>query len=588
MERRAARKGPRWPPLVPPQEPIDACHRIVVVITIRLPAAFQRLAWSNLVAQSAEQIGLAAAPLVAVFALGAGARDIGLLQSAQTLPFLLLSIPLGVIADRRSRRTLMALAESVRALAMLCVLLLVITHALSAAAARRCSAFSARRARWPTTSRRLRWCRRWCARASPAANGRLELARSVAYSAGPALGGLLVGWIGAGWAYGCAAGLSAAAAICSRDCANRARRSAATRHFLTELREGARFVGRDALLRPMLATAVFFNIGFFILQSVYVPYAVQRLGLSASAVGVTLGAYGVGMVCGALAAPAVARRIAFGRMLLVGPFCGLAASLVMVGTLAAPSFWLAASSFFLLGAGPILWTVGSTTLRQAITPANMMGRVSALNSTATYGARPLGALLGAAISARFGMGPCLVAAAAGFVVQAWIIAASPAARLVRIPERSAAACRDLKTALSFSMCGVSSKRPFGCRCNQQVRADVFRQLIRSRSARGRRRGFVPPDRDEADLQAKELGHAVEGLDGRIAGAALDVLDDAAADASVRGELGLGQARHLAHRFHGLGNASCRPGRSVHRRRGAARSALHGWVGFDVACGASGG
>ncbi|MFP3607763.1 MFS transporter, partial [Paraburkholderia sp. SIMBA_053] len=41
----------------------------------------------------------------------------------------------------------------------------------------------------------------------PVANGRIELARSVAYSAGPALGGLLVGWIGAGWAYGCAAAL---------------------------------------------------------------------------------------------------------------------------------------------------------------------------------------------------------------------------------------------------------------------------------------------------------------------------------------------------------------------------------------------
>src|SRR6201991_4046696 len=95
-----------------------------------LPAAFQRLAWSNLVAQSAEQISLAAAPLVAVFALGADARDTGLLQTAQTLPFLLLSIPLGVWADRRSRRTLMALSESVRVVAMLCILLLVMTHAL--------------------------------------------------------------------------------------------------------------------------------------------------------------------------------------------------------------------------------------------------------------------------------------------------------------------------------------------------------------------------------------------------------------------------------------------------------------------------
>ncbi|MDI7066526.1 MFS transporter, partial [Klebsiella pneumoniae] len=112
----------------------------------------------------------------------------------------------------------------------------------------------------------------------------------------------------------------------------------------------------------------FFNLGFCVLQAVYVPYAVHRLGLSASMVGVTLGAYGVGMVCGALAAPAIARRLAFGRVLTIGPSCGLLASLVIVATIVAPSFWLAMLSFFLLGAGPILWVVGSTTLRQAITP----------------------------------------------------------------------------------------------------------------------------------------------------------------------------------------------------------------------------
>src|SRR3546814_2587835 len=42
-----------------------------------LPAAFRRLAWSNLAAQSAEQVGLAAAPIVAVLALGAGAAESG-------------------------------------------------------------------------------------------------------------------------------------------------------------------------------------------------------------------------------------------------------------------------------------------------------------------------------------------------------------------------------------------------------------------------------------------------------------------------------------------------------------------------------
>ncbi|WCM19054.1 MFS transporter [Paraburkholderia bryophila] len=409
-------------------------------IRSRLPAAFQRLAWSNLVAQSAEQISLAAAPLVAVFMLGADARDTGLLQTAQTLPFLLLSIPLGVWADRRSRRLLMTLAESVRVIAMLCVLLLVSTHALSLpllaalgfVAATGTVAYNvAAPSLVPALVPR---------EAFASANGRLELARSVAYSAGPALGGLLVGWIGAGWAYGCAAGLSALAVALLAGLREPPRATVPQRHFLLELRDGTRFVLRDALLRPMLATAVFFNLGFFILQAVYVPYAVHRLGLSASMVGVTLSAYGVGMVCGALAAPAIARRLAFGRVLIIGPSCGLLASLVMVATLVAPSFWLAMLSFFLVGAGPILWVVGSTTLRQAITPERMMGRVSALNSTATYGARPLGALLGAAISARWGMDACLVAAAAAFVVQALIIFMSPAARLERIPEQSAAAC----------------------------------------------------------------------------------------------------------------------------------------------------
>jgi predicted MFS family arabinose efflux permease len=392
-----------------------------------------------MLARSAEQISLAAAPLVAVFALGAGARETGLLQTAQTLPFLLLSIPLGVWADRRSRRTLMTLAESVRVVAMLCVLLLVMTHALSLPllaalgfiAATGTVAYNvAAPSLVPSIVPREAYAQ---------ANGRLELARSVAYSAGPALGGLLVGWIGADWAYGCAAGLSALAVALLAGLREPPRASASQRHFLLELRDGTHFVLHDALLRPMLATAIFFNLGFFVLQAVYVPYAVHRLGLSASMVGVTLGAYVVGMVCGALAAPAIARRLAFGRVLIIGPSCGLLASLVMVATIVTPSFWLAMLSFFLLGAGPILWVVGSTTLRQAITPERMMGRVSAINSTATYGARPLGALLGAAISARWGMDACLVAAAAAFVVQALIIVMSPAARLANIPEGAAVA-----------------------------------------------------------------------------------------------------------------------------------------------------
>src|SRR5665213_2494183 len=90
-----------------------------------LPATFNRLAWSNLAAQSAEQIALAAAPIVAVLLLGVGEGETGLLQTALTLPFILFAIPAGLLADRISRRHLMAGAEALRAVALVAILLLI-------------------------------------------------------------------------------------------------------------------------------------------------------------------------------------------------------------------------------------------------------------------------------------------------------------------------------------------------------------------------------------------------------------------------------------------------------------------------------
>src|SRR6202030_764492 len=91
----------------------------------QLPSTFNRLAWSNLAAQSAEQIALAAAPIVAVLLLGVGEGQTGLLQTALTLPFILFAIPAGLLADRFSRRWLMTGSEALRAAALLAILLLI-------------------------------------------------------------------------------------------------------------------------------------------------------------------------------------------------------------------------------------------------------------------------------------------------------------------------------------------------------------------------------------------------------------------------------------------------------------------------------
>src|SRR3954466_14096360 len=91
----------------------------------QLPPTFNRLAWSNLAAQSAEQVALAAAPIVAVLLLGVGEGQTGLLQTALTLPFVLFAIPAGLLADRISRRRLMAGSEALRAAALLAILALI-------------------------------------------------------------------------------------------------------------------------------------------------------------------------------------------------------------------------------------------------------------------------------------------------------------------------------------------------------------------------------------------------------------------------------------------------------------------------------
>jgi hypothetical protein len=82
--------------------------------------------------------------------------------------------------------------------------------------------------------------------------------------------------------------------------------------------------------------------------------------------------------------------------------------------------------------GPILWIISTTTLRQAITPPELLGRVSAINILA-YGARPIGSGLGALIGGLYGVEACLLAALLGFIMQACIIAVSPAVRLAHQP-----------------------------------------------------------------------------------------------------------------------------------------------------------
>ncbi|QHE92088.1 MFS transporter [Pandoraea fibrosis] len=409
-------------------------------VTSLVTSLVASLTQANLAAQFSEQMTLAVIPIVAVIALGASAEQTASLQAATTLPFLLLSLPAGVLADRYRRKPLMVATELLRAVALLGLFALFRAHLLTLPAlgvlgfamATGTVVFGAAA---PSLVAAL---------VAPGdlltANRQLEIARSIAFTAGPALGGLMAGWASATPAFATAFALSLASVYCLTRLPAEAPRVASRRHFLRELADGVRFIAHSPYLRPIVATAFVFNTSWYLLLAIFAYYAIHSLTFSAQAVGIALGVYGFGMVCGAFGYRHIARRLSFGRQIVLGPACAAVASLLMLATWRLSggvlTYAVVFAAFFLFGCGPIVWTISTTSLRQTVTPGGLIARVSAVIMTATAGARPFGACLGAWLASTLGTRYCLVAMAGGFAVQLGIIVFSPASRLSAIEAAS--------------------------------------------------------------------------------------------------------------------------------------------------------
>ena len=399
-----------------------------------LPPAFHKLAISNLLAQSAEQLTLAAVPIVAVLMLQAGPGQIGVIAAVQSLPFLLFSMPLGLLADSMSRRKLMLLSEILRVLALMVLIAGLLLDQISVTLLATVGFFAAvgtvgfsvsAPSLVPALVNRAHLAK---------ANGRLELARSMAFAGGPALAGALIAWMGASTSFVLSLMLSLGAVGFLNQIKEPARQAAPDRHPWLELKDGAHFVWTHELLRPILFTSVAWNISWFVSQAIYVPYAIRTLGMSSSAVGITLACYGAGMIFGSLMASKIVARITFGNAILLGPFFSVLAAAVMAATHFWPLSTVAGLAYFLFGFGPIIWTITSTTLRQSVTPNTLMGRVTAINIVAGTGARPIGALLGGLVGETFSDLASLLVVVAGFSVQAIIISLSRVRSLQSLSE----------------------------------------------------------------------------------------------------------------------------------------------------------
>ena len=397
-----------------------------------------RLSFANLAANGAEQLAMAAIPLMAALTLGATAESMGALSAVQTLPFLLFSLIVGIWADRMPRHLLMAGSEAGRALLLLLVPLLavagwldLVSLALLGFALSACTVMFnvAAQAYLPAIVARD---------GLAAANAKIEFTRAAAVFLGPGLAGAIAGWASPAWALAVSAITSATAAVLlltpgmRRDLPVAAEKPPIRR----ALAEGLMIVWRHPLLRAIAACAMAWNFSWFVLMAVFVLFAVNTLELTPAQVGIALGAQGLGMLLAALAAPAIHARLRLGIMIILGPATSLFAAFAIGGatmTAESTAFTLLVSGFFLFGFGPMLWTIGQTSLRQAIVPLRLIGRVSAIQQVATLGMRPLGALVGGAVGERFGLEVAIWLAVAGYGLQLAVILLSQMPGLTVLP-----------------------------------------------------------------------------------------------------------------------------------------------------------
>lgn len=400
----------------------------------RLPRSFRRFWWGETVSGFGSAVTVLALQTLVVVTLGGGATQVGWLNAARWLPYLVLGLVVGALVDRVRRRPVMVATDLLRALILGLVplasvlglldleLLLVLVVAFGTASLVNDAASMSTVPRLVPRGQLQR------------AHARLDGSAAVAQTAGPAVAGALVRAVGAPVAVlvDALTFLFSAAMVATLRSApepKRARDPGGVRSLLREIAEGARWAyGRSGLARLAVATHVWFVAQALVLV-VVAPYAYLQLRLTAFQLGLVFAVAGVGALVGATLSTAIGVRIGGGAAIICSSLASAAGVLVMAAASVAPPGWAAAGVLALgqLGHG---WAMGLSnshemSFRQALTPDALQARTNTTLRSANRAVIVVVSPLAGLSVDRFGYVPGLVVAATVFAVSALLLVASP-------------------------------------------------------------------------------------------------------------------------------------------------------------------
>ena len=327
---------------------------------------------------------------------------------AMTIPTIACLLIGGAVSDRFDRRLVMLTADTVRAVALAALAALAVTGALTVWQLLTIAVvYGAATAFFNPASDAL-VPQLLPADALAQANSLDQLIRPMALRlAGPALGGLMVGAVGAGWTFALDAGSFAisVAALLAMSPAEVTSTSEA-RSGVREIQAGLRYVRSHAWLWATLVTAAIAYLLFMGPTEVLLPFIVKhRFADGARDLGLIFAAGGLGSLACALAIGQFGLPRSGLRFMYVA---WTVATVGVAGYGMAEGLWglMLASVLFntLETAGTIAWA----TVKQRLVPSQMLGRVSSLDWLISIGLLPLSYALTGPVSADLGVRPTLI------------------------------------------------------------------------------------------------------------------------------------------------------------------------------------
>lgn len=388
------------------------------------PNGFRRFWVASTVSAFGTYVTTVALQVLVVDDLGGSATDVGLVNAARWVPYLLVGLLVGVLADRLRRRPVLVATDLGRAVVLGGIPLLAALDRLTLPALLALVATlgllslandAAHQSFLPRLVPRTGLSR---------ANARLQQSDAAAQTSGPALGGALVAVLGAP-----AAVLVDAASYLASGVLTATIRTVEPaperqqRHLRRELGEGVAWVYRHRTLGPLAWSTHVWFLFFSVLGAVYAPFMLTTLHRSPLALGVTLALAGVGGLAGASASERVAARVglfrtmAGARLLEAGGITVVALAAIAPG----PALALLGVGQLLVGLGLGLEGPVDMAYRQGVTPDRLQGRMNTTMRSANRAVIVVGAPLGGLLADRAGSGVALAVSASGVALTAVLL-----------------------------------------------------------------------------------------------------------------------------------------------------------------------